>query len=138
MVSYWATATLTSLGLMILGTFIFLNAMFGSSDYTVSKIKYGKEVIAGEDDGLMYTDWIKLYDNNTFHILSYQVESNGYYSIVNDTIRLEHNDEYDEIILPDIFVIKNKGIYGYRYKDNCIDTSYYIYFGLYINKITTP
>ena len=134
MVSYWITSILTSFGIWIVGIFVFLNAILGSSDYTVSDIKYGKEVLAGENDGLMYTDRIKLYDNNTFHILSHQIESNGYYSILNDTVKLEYNKEYDKTILPDLYVIKGKGMYGYSFKGSIFDSSWDHYFGIYKNE----
>lgn len=131
MVSYWFAIIFTSVAVFFLAIFIFLDSIFGSTDCTDFDIKYGKEIILGEDDGLMYTDWVKFYDNNTFHIFSRQIEANGVYRLSNDTIQLEYNADCDVTILPKVFVLDKVSLQGYSIINNTIDTTSFFYFSRY-------
>ena len=140
--SYWLTSIISTISLYAISLITFLYLVFRIADYTDSSIVYGTEIIGGHADGIMHEDWIHLYDNKTFHILSYQVESNGYYEMKNDTIELKYNQNYEETVLPGFIVLKydtlNNGMrhlsmYGYRVIDGKPDNEKQHYFSSYEN-----
>jgi len=114
---------------------ILLHLMFPSkTDLVDENIQYGNYIASGYADGLTYTDCFRIYDNGTFDLYMYNIQCNGYYELAGDTIFLCYNQNYDDTILPNLFIRQGKGLYGYWLICNQLDTSRYAYLSYHSGK----
>ena len=129
-ISYLLISVITALvvcGGVYLGS---THLLFASHDLRDASVSYGEQVYYGEDDGVTYTDHLSLYDNGTFETFINDIEINGTYQFMADTLRLNYANDEKKIFLPSLFIYRDSGIYGYRMLDGQLEESWCIYFSM--------
>lgn len=129
MVGYWLFAVVSTAIIYLSVLFWFLHQMFGEKDETSSAMYYGNPIICGYYDGLMGTDEVTFYDNNTFLINISTVLANGTYEQKGDSIYVKYSRNFDRKV-PDVFIVNGSNIVSYRAPFGKIDSTSYLDYGI--------
>ncbi len=112
-VEYWYTCIVSTVLVFIIGLSLFMSEFMSSTVRTSPSVNYGTLIYESSDD---YGDYLKLYDNETFHVYCGYEESNGDFKLKKDSIVLIHSKLYDGKNLPSFFINDSMSFYikGYR------------------------
>ena len=111
------TITSVSVGVFyLLGMWLLIHQIFATTSVVDHNITYGKPLYYGENDGIMFTDRMRLFDNHTFYSDVFSVETNGYYKLHKDTVHLFYSSYKSDTLLPDYYIFHKGSLIGYRHQ----------------------